>query len=233
MNTILITGANRGIGLEMAKQYSQDGWQVLACCRKISNVNNLQELAHSTNNQVKIFQLDVVDDKSVHALAQQIKDTPVDILMNNAGVYGPQEATFGSVSNVAIAWLNVFNINAISPLRIAEAFLKNVTNSRVKIIANMSSAMGSITENAEGKNYIYRSSKAALNAVTKSLALDLQPHGVTVVSLHPGWVQTDMGGPNALLDVQTSVQGIKKVLSTLSLKDTGNFLRYDGAAIAW
>ncbi|MGB6977323.1 MAG: SDR family oxidoreductase, partial [Gammaproteobacteria bacterium] len=201
MNTILVTGANRGLGLEIVKQYYEGGWRVFACCRAPSEAVPLQALASSSADRIKIFSLDVKDIASIRSLVDQIGDSPIDILMNNAGVFGPKEITFRTITPVVSQWLEVLQINTIAPLLLAENLINNVARSQLKIIANMSSKMGSIADNTSGTAYIYRSSKAALNAAAKSLAIDLREYGIVAIVLHPGWVKTDMGGPNALITV--------------------------------
>ena len=226
MSTVLISGANRGIGLAFAEQYARDGWRVLACCRNPAEATGLQAL----EGDIAIFQLDVTDGNRIEALSKELAGEAIDILINNAGIYGPR-LDFGATDYEA--WGRVFEINSMSPLRMAEAFYEDVARSERKIIANITSKMGSITDNTSGGSYIYRSSKAALNAVTKSLAEDLRPHDVICVVLHPGWVRTDMGGPNGLIDTHTSVLGMRTVLNNLDLGKTGNFYTYDGSIIEW
>jgi NAD(P)-dependent dehydrogenase (short-subunit alcohol dehydrogenase family) len=225
---VLITGANRGIGLEFAKQYAADGWNVLACCREPQSANALQTLAN-THGNVRVFALDVANFAQIDALASQLKDEAIDVLINNAGVYS--HSTFGDTHYDE--WAKAFKINAMASLKMAEAFVQNITKSQLKKIATLTSKMGSIDDNTSGESYIYRTSKTALNMVMKSLSIDLKPYGICVVTLHPGWVQTDMGGPNAWINAQTSVSGLRKVIENLSLSNTGKFIAYDGKEIAW
>jgi NAD(P)-dependent dehydrogenase (short-subunit alcohol dehydrogenase family) len=164
-------------------------------------------------------------------LANQIQNEPIDILMNNAGIWGPQNQSFGFTDPVA--WLEVFKVNTIAPQLLAEAFIHNIAKSQLKIIANMVSSMGSITLNTFGGFPIYRSTKAALSAITKSMAIDLKDKNITVIALHPGWVKTDMGGPNAKITAEESVKGLKSILSQLSIKDSGTFIGYNGDELAW
>ena len=210
MHTILITGANRGIGLEMVKQYSLAGWQVFACCRDPAKAEELQKLKQNKN--IQVLSLDVSDTQSIKNLALQIENQPIDILLNNAGVF-PQDLEFGT--NKPEILLDAFKVNTIAPFLLAETLFKNIVASTLKIIANMSSIMGSMELNASGGHYAYRSTKAALNAITKSMAVDLKKHDVKVVALHPGWVQTDMGGVNAAVAPAESVTKIREILSSL------------------
>lgn len=194
MPTLLITGANRGIGLELTRQYAADGWQIHACCRSPDDAPELTELAAQSGGQVQVHTLDVCNDQQRQALAQELSGQPVDILFNNAGVYGNWDyQSFGS-SN-AQEWENTFRTNVIAPMQMMETFVDHVAASELKTIANMTSKMGSMDDNSGGGSYIYRSSKAALNAVGVSAARDLGGRGIKVALLHPGWVQTDMGGP--------------------------------------
>jgi NAD(P)-dependent dehydrogenase (short-subunit alcohol dehydrogenase family) len=226
MHTVLITGANRGLGLEMAKQYSADGWQVIACCREPAKADALQKL----KNNIQILQLDVSDAHNIKDLSRHIGNQPIDILLNNAGVL-PEDQAFGTVQ--AELLIDTFKVNTVAPFILAEVLLKNIAASDLKIIANMSSVMGSIAENSSGGHYAYRSTKAALNAITKSMAIDLKAQGIKVVVLHPGWAQTDMGGPQATLAAADSVKSIRKVLSNLRPADSGYFIRYDGSQLTW
>lgn len=228
VHTVLITGANRGIGLEFTKQYAADGWQVLACCRQPQQASDLQALVNQYKN-IALHTLDVANFAQIDALALQLKTQKIDLLLNNAGVY-PDSSLGGIDYN---AWAEAFKINSMAPLKMAQAFAQNVAMSTLKKIATLSSKMGSLDDNTSGGSYIYRSSKTAVNMVMKSLALDVKSNGVCVVTLHPGWVQTDMGGPNGLINTQTSVAGLRKVIADLSLSNTGKFIAYDGKEIAW
>jgi NAD(P)-dependent dehydrogenase (short-subunit alcohol dehydrogenase family) len=225
---VLITGANRGIGLEFTKQYAQDGWHVFACCREPQSASALQAIAN-THNNVQIFALDVGDFAQIDALALQLKHESIDLLLNNAGVY--PDSSFGNIDYNE--WLNGFKINSMAPLKMAEAFVQHVSRGQLKKIATLSSKMGSLDDNSSGASYSYRTSKAAANMMMKSLSIDLKPYGISVVTLHPGWVQTDMGGSNALINTQTSVTGMRKVIADTNLSNTGRFIAYDGQAINW
>jgi NAD(P)-dependent dehydrogenase (short-subunit alcohol dehydrogenase family) len=225
---VLITGANRGLGLEFTKQYAADGWNVLACCREPQQASALQSIANANKN-VQIFDLDVSDFAQIDALALQLKDEKIDVLINNAGVY--PSSSFGNVDYKA--WEAGFRVNSMAPLKMAEAFVQHISRSQLKKIATLTSKMGSIDDNTSGESYSYRASKCAVNMVMKSLSIDLKPYGISVVTLHPGWVQTDMGGRNALISAHTSVTGLRNVIEKLSLSNTGEFIAYDGKQIAW
>ena len=225
---LFITGANRGIGLEMVKQFAQSNWQISACCRNPATATELSALAQA-NADIKLYALDVTDYQAVANLASQLKDTNFDLLINNAGIYGPKGS---SLDNLDLeAWRQVFETNTIAPLKLIQAFTPHVAASQGKRVAVLSSKMGSISDNQSGSAYIYRSSKTALNQVIKSLSIDLSPQGIQVIALHPGWVRTEMGGPNGLIDTTESVTGLKNVM-TSEIK-TGHFYNYDGSEIAW
>jgi NAD(P)-dependent dehydrogenase (short-subunit alcohol dehydrogenase family) len=228
MSTVLITGTNRGIGLEFTKQYAEAGWDVLACCREPNTADALNALASKQAN-IKIFALDVSNFSQVDALAQQLENTAIDVLINNAGVYPSGGLSDNEVEN----WLGSFKVNSIAPLKMATAFTPHIAKSQLKKLVTLSSKMGSIDDNTSGGSYMYRSTKTAVNMVMKSLSIDLKPAGIAVATLHPGWVETDMGGPNALINTQTSVAGLRKVIDQLSLENTGRFIAYDGKEIGW
>ena len=230
MNTILITGSNRGIGLELVKHYASNGWQVHACCRNPDNADALQKLA-TEFSLITVHALDVINASQLSALSEQLQDTPIDILFNNAGVYGPNDANFGNTDTEE--WLTCLHINTIAPLKVCEAFINNVEKSELKIIAAMSSKMGSMADNGSGGSYVYRSSKAALNAAMVSAAIDLKPKKIKVAILHPGWVKTDMGGPNAEINTEQCVKQLRTTLGKMTLQNSGNFFEIDGSTIPW
>ncbi len=231
MPSILITGANRGIGFELAKQYQKAGWQVFACCRNPLTAYDLKALNTRANNPIAIIHLDVANPENIKQLPSLVRVHALDILFNNAGVWEPNQGGFGTVA--AEDWLEVFKVNTIAALLIAQVLIKPIANSELKIIANMSSGMASISGNTEGNAYAYRSSKAALNAITKSMAIDLKAQEVTVVAIDPGWVQTDMGGANAPTTPIDAVSGIREVLERVSLQESGSYIRYNGQMVPW
>jgi NAD(P)-dependent dehydrogenase (short-subunit alcohol dehydrogenase family) len=231
MATALITGANRGLGLEFCRQYAVDGWDVIACCRKPEQALDLDGFARQyTTIQVKT--LDVSELGQIDALSQQLADCHIDVLINNAGVYGDlQSGGFGQLDYQA--WMNSLLINTLAPAKMAEAFLPQIKKSDKKLIVNISSLMGSIADNDGGGSILYRSSKAALNAAMKSLAIGLKDQSVGVLIFHPGWVKTDMGGPNALLNAELSVAGMRTLIEKFSLDQSGSFVKYDGTPMPW
>jgi len=227
MPSVLITGANRGLGLEFTRQYAADGWRVFAACRDPAGARDLA----AVEGDVSAETLDVDDGPQVAALANKLSGQPIDVLINNAGIYGPKGVTRDTV--VYDAWGQVFRTNAMSPLAVSAAFAANVAQGGQKKIITLSSIMGSIAENDSSGDFIYRSSKAAVNAVMKSLAGDLKSEGITVAVLHPGWVRTDMGGPEAAIEAPESVTGMRAVIAGLKESDSGRFLNYDGTEIPW
>lgn len=228
MATVLITGANRGIGLEFVRQYLAEGWQVLACYRApVSEA--LTSLMASHAKQLRLFEMDVSQTPQIHALAKQLSGVSIDVLINNAGVY--PESAFSEADEAA--WHLAFQVNTIAPFKMAQAFTSHLTQSKLPKLVTLSSKMGSIDDNSSGGSYIYRTTKTAANMVMKSLSVDLAAHGIACVTLHPGWVLTDMGGPHALINTQTSVTGMRNVIAQLSLSNTGQFIAYDGKAIPW
>jgi NAD(P)-dependent dehydrogenase (short-subunit alcohol dehydrogenase family) len=232
MKTTLITGANRGIGLEFCRQYAADGWRVLACSRYPEKSDALHKLAAQYPELIKIHALDVADHVQIERLAQVLANESIDLLINNAGIY-PDSDKSGFGHTDYAEWMQAFRINAMAPLKMAETFATQITRSKQKTIVTITSKMGSIADNSGGGNYLYRSSKAALNMVVKSLAIDLKPLGINAVVFHPGWVKTDMGGPNALISAEQSVSGIRQVIGSLTLADSGKFFGYDGQVIPW
>ena len=230
MATVLITGANRGIGLEFVKQYLARGEKVVATCRDLEAATELQQL-RAENENLSLLSLDVSCDESLTAFPAQLENTPIDIFINNAGVYGPRDSVFNNVDEEN--WLPVLRVNAIAPMLLTQLIIENLKLGQDKKLLYITSKMGSIDDNKGGGSYVYRSSKAALNAVVKSIAVDLADDGFAVAVLHPGWVRTDMGGPNGLIDAGTSVAGMVSVIDNLGRSNTGSFFNYDGTIIPW
>lgn len=230
MTTVLITGANRGIGLEHVRQYAQKGARVHACCRDPEGADELKSLAESSGGSVTIHRFDQSEPQDAARLAGEI-DGPIDILLNNAGISGDRKnQVFGAAADTMN---EVFDVNVTGPLRLSEALAGHVAKSDRKIIAMQSSQMGSIEDNGSGGVYAYRASKAALNMVVRSMAQDLADKGISVIAFHPGWVQTDMGGPNAKISAEESVEGEQMVLDNLTIDRSGEFIRYSGERLPW
>ena len=222
--TVLVTGANRGIGLEMVKQMKARGLNVIGTARKPAEAQDLRATG------ARVEQLDVTDAASLAALASRLDGVAIDMLVNNAGVGGQPPVSFRDTDFAAIDW--TFAVNSIGPMRVTQALLKNLEAGRHKTIIQISSVMGSIERN-RGGYYGYRASKAALNMMNKSLALELGQEGFICVALHPGWVKTRMGGPGAEITVEDSVSGLLDVIAGLGPEDNGLFYDYQGEAIPW
>ena len=231
MKNILITGANRGLGLGLVKKYLENNEKVFCTTRNISKSKELILLKEKHTNSLEICELDLLDKKSPNILSNFLANKPIDLFINNAGVIGESAQHFKSVS--LNPWIEVLKVNLIAPLLITQSIIKNIEKSSEKRIYILSSKVGSIEDNKSGGMYIYRSSKTALNQIVKSLSIDLKPLGISVISLHPGWVRTEMGGPNALISVEESVNGMVGVISKTSIINSGQFINYDGTRLPW
>ena len=234
--TVLITGANRGIGLEFARQYAADGWNVIATCRTPGRADELNALAAAHDNLV-IEQLDVTDHARIAALAEQLAGQSIDVLLNNAAMLGAlPEQTFGGLS--FDAFQQVMAVNVFGPLRLAEALVENVASSEQKKIMALTSGLGSMTLTTRmGRFYNYRTSKAALNMAMRALRADLRERGIVVGLLSPGMVQTRMlaasGYRGPALTTAESVTGMRAVISAMTADDEGTIINYDGEVIPW
>ncbi len=228
---VLITGASRGIGLEMVRHGIEQGWRVFACCRHPQQADSLLNTAQLANGRVSVHVADLNELATLQALAYELRSDPLDMLIHNAGVYGSMDHQFGKVD--VMSWQQAFMINTIAPLKLTELLIENLRMGQRRTLAFLSSKMGSMADNSSGGSYIYRSSKAALNAVVKSLSVDLHDDCIKVVALHPGWVKTDMGGPNAEITPRQSVSQMMHHLQELTLADSGRFIDIDGSDIPW
>ena len=231
MPSVLITGANRGLGLEFARQYAADGWQVYAGCRDLSSASKLRRLANTSENKIRIMALDVTDPASIRAASAELDGQAIDVIINNAGVMGARGQSIGNIDYKA--WANVLDVNTMGPMRISEAFVDHVARSKRKLIVTLTSGMGSIADNTSGGSIAYRSSKAAVNMVTRSLAIDLAPRGITCVVVNPGWVLTEMGGPQATMTPAESVKKMRDLIETLGPAQSGRFFNHDGHDYPW
>jgi NAD(P)-dependent dehydrogenase (short-subunit alcohol dehydrogenase family) len=223
MNTILVTGANRGIGLELSRRYADAGWRVIAGVRDVARAQLLLPFAECT-------EVDVSESVSVAALAAKYSNDTIDVLINNAGVIGPEAQSSSQMD--FDGFLDTLNINTLGPLRVTQALLPALQRAKAAKIITITSKMGSLSY-APSDHIAYRASKAAVNKVMQCVATDLKPKGIAVAVVHPGWVRTDMGGSSADIDVATSAKGIVSVINNLSLATTGQFWNYDGSAIQW
>lgn len=228
MPTVLVTGANRGLGREFVRQYLADGWHVIACCR---SPEKARELKAMTSANLVIRPLDVTSTDAIAAMAQALRNDSIDLLINNAGVAGREAGEFGRID--ARTYAATLFANSIAPVLVAQALLANLERGQGKTIVTISSQLGSIARNQTGGRYAYRASKAAVNAAMKSLAIDLEPRGINVVVMHPGWVRTDMGGSGADLTPEASVEGMRRVIAGLGPQQSGHFLNHDGQEIPW
>ncbi|MGH6719677.1 MAG: SDR family oxidoreductase [Alphaproteobacteria bacterium] len=231
MPTVLVTGANRGLGLEFVRQYAADGWTVHAACRDPAKATALNGVQRASGGRVTVHALDVSSRESSRALAKALKGEAIDVLVNNAGVYGGDRQGFGKVDDAA--WDATLRVNALGPLMVTEALAANVAAGTSKVVACVTSKMGSVADNTSGGAYIYRASKAALNAIAMSLARDLGGRGITVLAFHPGWVRTDMGGGNAPVSPEQSIAGMRALIARAKPKNGVRFLDYTGKAVPW
>lgn len=226
MKNALITGANRGIGLEFVRQLKSQGYYIFGCCRHPEKATELRDVAD------ELIKLDVTNDHDIEALKTSLHKRPIDLLVNNAGISGEQGVTVGNIDRKN--FLHVLDVNCIGAIKVSDALIPNLQASTDKNILVISSQMGSISDNKRGRSYAYRASKAALNCVMRSFAIDVEAEGIHVMLIHPGWVKTVMGGPDALLDVQSSVAGmLKQAKEQLSNSHADVLHRYDGGRIAW
>ncbi len=244
MPTVLVTGANRGLGYAFASEYAADKWRVIACCRSPGKASALKKLAEE-NDAVQIEALDITDDSAIAALAKKLKDTPIDLLINNAGIFsgtgidghvfmeGEDDKTqaFGTIESAA--WAKVLRTNTIAPVMVTQGLIENIKRGKDRKVVMISSKMGSIGQIGHKGDIAYRTSKAALNAAAKSLSFNLKKDRIMIACFHPGWVKTDMGGKPADITPQRSVRSMKRVISTLTLDNGCQFLSYDGQQIPW
>ena len=237
MPTVLVTGANRGLGLEFVRQYLAEGWQVIACCRRTSEPLDVLHQSHPDALIIDEFALG--DTAQLKAFAARLGTRPVDVVINNAGTMGRgsfatkglEPFRFGNAE--AEDWAQVFHLNVFVPMKLAELLVENVAASEMRRIVTLTSMLGSIAMNTVGGVYAYRASKAAVNAMMRSMAIDLAERGIIAIPLHPGWVRTDLGGKKAQLDAPVAVAGMRDVIGALTPEQTGCFLAYDGETLPW
>ncbi len=236
MPTVLITGSNRGLGLEFTRQYLADGWRVLACSRQQSA--ELQALA-TTNPSLSWHPLDVTDHSRIDGLAEELRGTAIDVLLLSAGTMGNvdfanQGLAVGGFGDTDFAdWQQVAQVNTIAVMKMAEAFVDHVQRSDQRKLVAISSMVASMGINSAGGLYAYRASKAGLNAIMRSMSIDLAGRNIIALPIHPGWASTDMGGAQAPVSPVDSVTGVREVISKLTPADSGRFLCYDGTEMAW
>lgn len=236
---VLITGANRGLGLELTRQYAADGWRVYACARRPEAATDLAALAAAPGGSLTLHAMDLFEHGSIERVAGELEGAAIDVLLNVAGTMGRVDFAREGVGAMPFGatdyedFLDTLRVNVLAPLKVIECFIPHVERGAQKKIVTLSSVVGSIASNSSGGLYSYRAGKAAVNALMKSLGIDLGKRGIIALPMHPGWVRTDMGGPRAPLDAPTSCAGIRRVIAGLSLADAGRFLQYDGQELPW
>ncbi|MDP6926330.1 MAG: SDR family oxidoreductase [Rhodospirillales bacterium] len=240
MSSMLITGANRGIGLEFTRQYLAGGWQIYACCREPEKAESLHELAEDFADLLSIHRMDVRKSEEITDVAKALNGAPLDMLINNAGIvdsYG--RGVFEGKDDPDLKnydfdlWLDIFETNVVAQGRVSGEFADNVAASERKMVVMISSGLASIANTWQAGRYAYRTSKAAVNMLTRSIGAWLEPRGVTVITIAPGWTRTELGGPNAHNSVEESITGMRKVLDSLTLEDTGTYWNFDGEQLPW
>ena len=232
MKRVLMTGSNRGIGLALARESLARGDRVFATCRHPDEADDLHALAADYADRLTILRLDVTDEETIEASVEavQSEEDGLELLINNAGV-SPSGERLGRLD--ADTMLNTFHVNAVGPVIVAQAYLDLLRSGHDPKIVNISSRLGSLAQKSSGGRYSYSSGKAALNMLTRALAFDLRSDGITVLTMHPGWVQTDMGGSGAPVAPSDSAQGILRVADELTMSDTGEFYTYQGREVPW
>jgi NAD(P)-dependent dehydrogenase (short-subunit alcohol dehydrogenase family) len=231
MALVLVTGANRGIGLEHVRRFAARGDTVLAGTREPLAGDDLAVVAGASEGRVEIFAYDAADPAQAVMAAKAAGRRPVDLLFANAGIYDRETSWLGNLNAQAMA--HTMLVNTIAPLLLADALTENVAASQRKVIAFQSSLMGSLGAGRSSGSYPYRASKAALNKIAATLAVDLEPRGITVVGLHPGWVRTRMGGAGADITVEQCVDGQQALFGRLDLSMSGKFYNWDGSVLPW
>lgn len=231
MKNVLITGANRGIGLGHAQAFAQRGIEVFATARDPESADELKRLAHAHPGKFTVLLYDADEPDAPARLKAALADTPIDLVLANAGARGEAGQSLGNIHVDGV--LDLIRINALAPLKLVEALIYNITLSQRKLVAFQSSQMGSIGNNLTGDHYEYRLSKVALNMIARNVANDLKPRDVIVVALHPGWVQTRMGGQDAPVTVEDAVAGQQRLFDRLTMQDSGRFFNYDGTELPW
>lgn len=232
MATVLVTGSNRGLGLEWVRQYAAEGWRVYATCRQPTEAGELKALA-DREKEIRILRLDVTKPDEINALAVELIKEPIDVLVNNAGVYLEKFMEVGLRRLRYEDWEYTFQVNTLGAVRVTEALQEHVARSEKRLVVVISTHMASIADIAAPGAYYYRSTKAALNAVMEGLTHELRPKGVGVLILHPGWVSTRMGGEGTSLMPPESVRGMRSLVEKFTLAESGRFFRYDGVEMPW
>lgn len=230
MPNILITGSNRGLGLELARQYAQAGWRVFATCRHPAEADELHKIANEYPD-VSIHRLDVTIIEDIKAVGHELRGIALDILFNNAGIFLEDGYRLPALGGIRYDyWMRTFEVNTLGAVRMTEALMENVARSGKRLIAVMTSHMGSIADIDREGSYYYRSSKAALNAAMQGLSVAVKPQGIGILLLHPGAVKTRMGDG---ISPEESVKGLRRIIDSFSIKESGKFIKYDGTPMPW
>ena len=229
MAVVLITGANRGIGLALVKAYAGRRDKVIATVRATSDRHELDEAVKAAPKWIEVIEMDVADPAEIGRARRRLEAEPIDVLINNAGIGGPERQSATDMDFDGL--IDTLNVNTIAPLRVANAFLPNVKAAKGKIIT-LSSQMGQV-QSASSDSLAYRVSKAAVNKLMRGLATEMKPMGIPVLIVHPGWVKTDMGGDGAQLTPEQSAAQLQKLIDKLDLASTGKFLAWNGKELAW
>ncbi len=239
MASVLVTGSNRGLGLELVRQYAEDGWRVFACCRNPDSADELRGIEAAAAGRVTEHALDVTDFNAVDDLARGLEGESIDVLINCAGLIGRKNFDEGVMADQAFGksdydeWADIFRTNVMAPMKMSEAFVEHVARSDQKKIITLTSEVASMAENNFGGLYGYRASKAAVNGIMRSMSIDLAKRGIIAIPLHPGWARTDMGGSMATVDPADSARGMRDVIARADMAQSGHYLVYDGSEMAW
>ncbi len=231
MPSVLITGASRGLGLEFTAQYLADNWHVYAACRQPQSAERLQSLARDRKDQIEILAMDVTSAPGIAQAAAVVGDSAIDVLINSAGIMGKRGQRTGKIDYTS--WAQVLDVNTMGPLRVTEAFADNVARSLRRLVITITSGLGSLADNTSGGAIPYRSSKAAVNMVMRSAAIDMASRGIACVLVNPGWVRTDMGGAGATLSPEESVTALRGLIETFGPAHSGKFFNHDGREYPW
>src|SRR5215831_8833780 len=242
MRSVIITGASRGIGLEFARQYLADGYKVYATCHKVAGAEHLMALPSNGRGKIDVMEMDVTNAAQVKAVAKRLSGIPIDVLINNAGTVEPIFYGSGAyegnddpdLRNYDFdAWLELLKTNLLGPARVCGAFVDNLSAGARPVAVNMASTLASIASTWQAGRYAYRTIKAALNMLTRSVGEWYEKRGIILVSISPSWTRTEMGGPKATNSAEESVKGVRKVIAGLTMADTGKFFNFNGQMLPW
>jgi len=247
MSKVLITGANRGIGLGLVDVYLKNNWEVIAACRQPDSANELKLYGENFQNYLSIVEMDVNNQEQIDKLVGSLKGVPIDLLINNAGAVEMEKYGSGAYEFVDgkpiddpdirkydySEWESVLKTNVLGPARVTGSLVDNLELAEHGLVVMMNSGLGSVSNTWKAGRYAYRTSKGALNMLMRSMGEWLESMGITTVSISPGWTRTDMGGPNAVNSIEEATNGVFKVIAGISSEDTGKFLNFDGTIIPW